>query len=84
MVSAGRAATAAEESSNPPTATSSGTRLTEFGSETSAFYQYEDYTAQQLPYLWLLLRNILIVTVIAFNLVGDALRDSLDVRLRRR
>jgi peptide/nickel transport system permease protein len=27
---------------------------------------------------------ILIVTIIAFSLVGDALRDSLDVRLRRR
>jgi peptide/nickel transport system permease protein len=27
---------------------------------------------------------ILIVTVIAFNLIGDALRDSLDVRLQRR
>jgi len=26
---------------------------------------------------------ILIVTVIAFNLIGDALRDSLDVRLQR-
>jgi peptide/nickel transport system permease protein len=27
---------------------------------------------------------ILIVTIIAFSLIGDALRDSLDVRLRRR
>jgi peptide/nickel transport system permease protein len=27
---------------------------------------------------------ILIITVIAFNLIGDALRDSLDVRLQRR
>lgn len=27
---------------------------------------------------------ILIITIIAFNMIGDALRDSLDVRLRRR
>jgi peptide/nickel transport system permease protein len=27
---------------------------------------------------------MLITTVIAFNLIGDALRDSLDVRLQRR
>jgi peptide/nickel transport system permease protein len=26
---------------------------------------------------------ILIVTVVAFNLIGDAIRDSLDVRLQR-
>jgi peptide/nickel transport system permease protein len=26
----------------------------------------------------------IIVTVVAFNLLGDALRDSLDVRLQRR
>jgi peptide/nickel transport system permease protein len=26
----------------------------------------------------------LILTVVAFNLIGDAVRDSLDVRLRRR
>jgi peptide/nickel transport system permease protein len=27
---------------------------------------------------------ILIITLIAFRLIGDALRDSLDTRLRRR
>jgi peptide/nickel transport system permease protein len=27
---------------------------------------------------------ILIVTVVAFNMIGDAIRDSLDVCLRRR
>ena len=27
---------------------------------------------------------MLILTVVAFNLIGDAVRDSLDVRLRRR
>jgi ABC-type dipeptide/oligopeptide/nickel transport system permease subunit len=27
---------------------------------------------------------IIVATVIAFNLIGDALRDSLDVRLQRR
>jgi peptide/nickel transport system substrate-binding protein len=26
---------------------------TEYGSSTQAFYQYEDYTAEQLPWLWL-------------------------------
>jgi peptide/nickel transport system permease protein len=26
---------------------------------------------------------ILFVTVVAFNLIGDAIRDSLDVRLQR-
>jgi peptide/nickel transport system permease protein len=26
---------------------------------------------------------ILIITVVAFNLIGDAIRDSLDVRLQR-
>ena len=26
---------------------------TQYGSQSSAFYAYEDYTAQQLPYLWL-------------------------------
>jgi peptide/nickel transport system permease protein len=37
-------------------------------------------------YWWLVYPSaiILIVTIIAFSLVGDALRDSLDVRLRRR
>jgi peptide/nickel transport system permease protein len=27
---------------------------------------------------------ILIITIVAFSLTGDAVRDSLDVRLRRR
>ena len=27
---------------------------------------------------------ILIITVVAFSLIGDAVRDCLDVRLRRR
>jgi ABC-type dipeptide/oligopeptide/nickel transport system permease subunit len=27
---------------------------------------------------------ILIITIIAFRLIGDAVRDSVDVRLRRR
>lgn len=26
---------------------------------------------------------ILIITVVAFNMIGDAIRDSLDVRLQR-
>ena len=26
---------------------------TEYGSSSSAFYAYEDYTAEQLPWLWL-------------------------------
>jgi peptide/nickel transport system permease protein len=37
-------------------------------------------------YWWLVYPSaiILILTIIAFSLIGDALRDSLDVRLRRR
>jgi peptide/nickel transport system permease protein len=27
---------------------------------------------------------VLILTVLAFNLIGDAIRDALDVRLQRR
>ena len=27
---------------------------------------------------------VLIITIVAFSLIGDALRDSLDVRLQRR
>jgi peptide/nickel transport system substrate-binding protein len=30
---------------------------TEYGSSTQAFFQYEDYTAEQLPWLWLPLRT---------------------------
>ncbi|HEX4831393.1 MAG TPA: ABC transporter substrate-binding protein [Trebonia sp.] len=30
---------------------------TEYGSSTATFFQYEDYTARQLPQLWLPLRN---------------------------
>jgi peptide/nickel transport system substrate-binding protein len=30
---------------------------TEYGSSTQAFYQYEDYTAEQLPWLWLPLES---------------------------
>jgi peptide/nickel transport system permease protein len=37
-------------------------------------------------YWWLVYppATILIITIIAFNMIGDALRDSLDVRLQRR
>jgi peptide/nickel transport system substrate-binding protein len=34
---------------------------TEYGSSTQAFFQYEDYAAEQLPWLWVPLRNRLLV-----------------------
>lgn len=34
---------------------------TEYGSSQAAFYAYEDYTARQLPFLWLPLRTALLV-----------------------
>jgi peptide/nickel transport system substrate-binding protein len=34
---------------------------TEYGSSQAAFYAYEDYTAEQLPFLWLPLRTVLLV-----------------------
>ena len=34
---------------------------TEYGSSTAAFYAYEDYTAKQLPWLWLPLRKAILV-----------------------
>jgi len=43
---------------------------TEYGSSTQAFYQYEDYTAQQLPWLWLPLESN--VWVYKSNLGGFA------------
>jgi peptide/nickel transport system substrate-binding protein len=49
---------------------------TEFGSSISAFFQYEDYTAGQLPYLWLPLRNE--VLVYKSNLAGVTPMNSLD------
>jgi peptide/nickel transport system substrate-binding protein len=49
---------------------------TEFGSSTSTFYQYEDYTAQQLPFLWLPLRNE--VLVYKSSLAGVTPMNSAD------
>jgi peptide/nickel transport system substrate-binding protein len=49
---------------------------TEFGSSISAFYQYEDYTARQLPWLWLPLRNE--VLVYKSKLAGVTPMNSLD------
>jgi peptide/nickel transport system substrate-binding protein len=49
---------------------------TEFGSGTSAFFKYEDYTAEQLPWLWLPLRNEVIVY--KSNLAGVTPMNSLD------
>lgn len=43
---------------------------TEYGSSSQAFYQYEDYTAKQLPWLWLPLRDE--VWVYKSNLGGFA------------
>jgi peptide/nickel transport system substrate-binding protein len=34
---------------------------TEYGSSRQAFYQYEDYTAEQLPWLWIPLRSNILV-----------------------
>jgi peptide/nickel transport system substrate-binding protein len=43
---------------------------TEYGSSTQAFYSYEDYTAEQLPWLWLPLESN--VWVYKSNLAGFA------------
>jgi peptide/nickel transport system substrate-binding protein len=43
---------------------------TEYGSSTQAFYQYEDYTAEQLPWLWLPLESN--IFVYKSNLAGFA------------
>ena len=43
---------------------------TEYGSSTQAFYQYEDYAAQQLPWLWIPLESN--VWVYKSNLAGFA------------
>lgn len=36
-------------------------KATEYGSSTQAFFDYEDYAAQQLPWLWLPLRSSILV-----------------------
>lgn len=52
-------------------------KATEFGSSASTFYSYEDYTAEQLPYLWLPLRNE--VLVYKSDIAGIAPVNSADV-----
>ena len=39
---------------------------------------------QTAPWLLIAPGVALVLTVLAFNLIGDAIRDSLDVPLRRR
>jgi peptide/nickel transport system substrate-binding protein len=49
---------------------------TEYGSSTSVFFQYEDYTARQLPQLWLPLENQILVY--KSTLAGVAPLNPLD------
>jgi peptide/nickel transport system permease protein len=43
-------------------------------------------TYAQEAYWWLIVPagSLIVLTVVAFNFIGDALRDSLEVRLQRR
>jgi peptide/nickel transport system substrate-binding protein len=52
---------------------------TEYGSDPSAFYAYEDYTAEQLPWLWL--PNPSYVYVYKNNLAGFAQSSPFDFTL---
>jgi peptide/nickel transport system substrate-binding protein len=52
---------------------------TEYGSDPSAFYAYEDYAAQQLPWLWL--PNPSYVYVYKNNLAGFAQSSPFDFTL---
>jgi peptide/nickel transport system substrate-binding protein len=52
---------------------------TEYGSNPSAFYSYEDYTAQQLPWLWL--PNTSSVVVYKKNLAGFVPSSPFDFTL---
>ena len=52
---------------------------TEYGSDPSAFYAYEDYAAEQLPWLWL--PNPSNVYVYKNNLAGFAASSPFDFTL---